>query len=924
VLVDRKAECEAIDRLLDGARRGSSAVLVLRGPPGIGKSTLLDYAAAEAGGFAISRITGVESEVALGFAAIHQLLLPFFDGVGELPDPQRHALETVFGLADHGPPDSLLVFLAVLTLLDNAAREQPTLLVIDDAQWLDDESARVLTFVARRLHADPVVMLFAVRDPGTRPTDIFDPLPQLDVGGLPSSDARQLLEWITGGPLDSDVADRLVEQTQGNPLALTEIARELSGEQLRGQVRLPEHLPVARSLQDQFVERIRLLSPAGQTLLLLASAERMGDPALLHRAASAMDVPWEEAIANIEAAGLAAFTPMVRFRHPLVRSAAYHAASATQRRQAHRALAHALHDEDDIDRRAWHLAAAAAAPDEDVARELEAAAGRVFGRGGIQAATEFLLRASDLTPDAELRVDRLLHAVRVRAAEGDAARAQPLLNAVLTRVHVGRQRAEAVWTQGLIWLGEGRAREAVRVLARAVASIERYDDGFPLDALIAAEDAILYAGRLGDRSSRALVATTARRFLPEGDPLSSTELLVRGVAIALLEGWTTAAPTVRDGLTRLRQEAEQSGSLPSPKVPERGVVLHLLAVSAAACVFDDAALRAVSRSWVEFGERTRALATLPIALDITSVCEILAGRFRAAESAIAEAEGVLSLVGARGLIGEPGLGQLLLHAYRGEEEGTRAVAQERTADAHERGSGVDLDFSHYALAMLELGSGRYEAALEHCRRIDLEDPFPPSTLALPTLIESALRCDDLVAANAAFARLSQRARASGTDWSQGLVSGMRALLAPDEDAEQFYLAALEQLTRCTVTFDRARAQLLYGEWLRRVRRRRDARPPLREALDFFEGIDARTFAERARRELAATGEHSRPRSDTTRDLLTPQEAEIARLVAEGKTNADIASQLFISRSTVEYHLGKIYRKAGVTSRTQLARLELRR
>ena len=919
MLVGRTAQCAAIDQVLAGARDGLSGVIVLRGAAGIGKSALLDYAMTNARDFTIARVTGVESEVGLGFAAIHQLVLPFLDHGVDLPEPQRHALEWVFGLADGTAPSSLVVFLAVLTLLDHAARERPMLLVIDDAQWLDDESAHVLTFVARRLHADPVAMLFAVRDNGAGLLDLFKPLPQLVVRGLPEDDARTLLTSVAGSAIDAKVADRLVEETEGNPLALTEVVAELTAEQLRGDAPLPEPVPVGLSLQAQFAARARVLPPAGRTVLLLASAERLGDPALLHRAAGLLGAPWEEAVTSIEATGLVTFAPALHFRHPLIRSAVYYGAPPAERRRAHGALADAL-DGDDVDRRAWHRAAAMAAPDETVARALELAGERVFHRGGTQAAAEFLLRASELTPDPVRRIDRLLATVRLRAAEGDAARAQPLLDAVLTQVQDGRQRAEAEWTQGLIWLEEGRGRDALHPLARAVASIEDYDSGFALDALITAEDAAIYAGSLRDDALVDAIASAALRLLPEGDSATPAELLVGGIAVRLRDGYAASAPMLRSALAGLRQQVEDAGEVATPSAHERANVLHLLAVNAAVAVLDDGALEAVTRSWVHFGRRTRTLTTLPIALDTRSVVEILAARFRAAASAIAEAEEILSLVGSRGHIGDPGLGELLLLAYRGDEEKTCDAAERRAWDARERGSGIDLDHSRYALAVLDLGSGRYASALGHCRGIT-DHSVPFSTIALPVLIEAAVRCDDLATATAALERFSGRAIASRSLWAEGLLACMRALLAAGDEAESQYRVALDRLGRCAVAFDLARAQLLYGEWLRRARRRREAREPLRAALECFDRVGARAFAERTRRELAATGEHSRPRSDATRGLLTGQEAQVARLVADGCTNSEIASQLFISLRTVEYHLNKVYRKLGVNTRTQLARLE---
>jgi DNA-binding CsgD family transcriptional regulator len=921
VLLGRTAECAAIDRLLDGARSGGSGVIVLRGAPGIGKSVLLDYAAARAGDFTVLRVTGVESEIALSFAAIHQLVLPFLHRVDELPEPQRHALESVLGLADHAAPDSLLVFLAILTLLDNLSRERPLLILIDDAQWVDDESGRVLTFVARRLHADPIMMLFAVRDTGSDAADVFHPLPHMTVGGLPEPDARSVLEDAAGGAIDPAVASRVVSQTQGNPLALVEVVAELSTQQLQGNVPLPEPLPVGRSLQDHFVARARLLPPESRTVLLIASAERLGDPALTYRAAN-MGACWDEAVASIEAAELAAFSPTVRFRHPLIRSAVYHGATLAERRQAHHALADALDGDENVERRAWHLAAAAATPDEDVARALAEAGERVFRRGGTQAAAQFLLRASELTLDPVRKVDRLLEAVRLRAAEGAAARAQPLLDTVFEQVQEGRQQAEAEWTQGLIWLTEGRGRDAARILARAIASIEHYDDGFPLDALITAENAAVYTGSLRDSSLEHEIAAAALRMVPEVRSATPTELLVRAMAVRLEAGHTASAPSLRAAVASLRQQIEESGDVAMPSLHDRANMVHLLAVNAAAAILDDAAIHAVTHSWVELGRRTRTLTTLPIALDLRSVSEIFAGRLRAAASAIAEADEILSFVGSRGHIGDRGLGQLFLYAYRGDEEETRTTARRRTYDALERGSGADLDQSHYALAVLDLGWGRYAAALEHCSQIDELISVPFSTLSLPIRIEAAVRCDERQVADAALDRFARRATASGSEWALGLLGCARALCTEGDEAERWYCEGLERLYRSRAAFDLARGQLLYGEWLRRERRRSEARRPLRTALEFFEGIGARAFAERARRELTATGEHSRPRSDATRDLLTPQEAQIARLVADGKKNAEIASQLYISRSTVEYHLRKIYRKLGITTRTQLARVEL--
>ena len=437
MLAGRKAECAAIDGLVDAARNGSGGALLFHGAAGIGKSALLDYAVASATDFVVSRVTGVECEIALAFAAVHQLVHPYLGHLAGLPEPQRHALESVFGFADHGPPDPLLVFLGVLTLLDESSRERPLLLVVDDAQWVDGESARVLTFVARRLDADRIAMLFGVRDTGRASPDVFDALPHLEVPPLSDADGLEMLEDVVG-PVDPGVGERLLATTQGNPLALLAFVAELSEEQLLGDVPLPEPLPVGRPLQDQFAARARQLPEAAHTVLLLAAAERFGDPALLGRAARALGAPWDDAVASIEAAGLASFGRSVSFRHPLIRSAVYHGATSSDRRRAHRVLGDALDGDDDIDRRAWHFAAAATSPDEEVARALAMSAGRALERGGSAAAAELLQRASELTPDPVQRTDRLLQAVRLRAASGNAAQAQRVLDGISLPVGRGR------------------------------------------------------------------------------------------------------------------------------------------------------------------------------------------------------------------------------------------------------------------------------------------------------------------------------------------------------------------------------------------------------------------------------------------------------------------------------------------------------
>lgn len=856
VLVGRKAECAVIDRIVDDARRGLSGVVVVRGVAGIGKSALLDYAIEQAPDFDVTRVTGVESEIALDFAGLHQLIVPFLGGLPALPEPQRAAIEIVFGLTTGEPPNVLMVGLAVLTLLGQAAAAAPLLFVLDDAQWLDDASAQLVAFLARRLHADRISMLIAVRDSASGATTAFLGLPELRLDGLCDTEARDLLAHLAGGSVAGDVAARVVAETDGNALAIKECAAELTPEQLRGEVPLPEPLPVGASVQDRFAELARLLPANARSLLLLGATERHGDPTLLRRAADAQAIDWDGAVAAIEASSLATFAPRLTFRHPLIRSAVYHGASPAERRRAHRTLADALLATDDLDRRAFHLAAATTEPDEHVAQALEDAAVRVRFRGGAQAASQYYSLAAEPTPDPAAAVDRWLEAVRLRVGVGNAAAAQPLFDQALARVRDSDRRVDIEWTRGVIAIGSGAGRAALRTFARAVAAMDGYDSARTLDVLVVVVDSAMFAGSLAGGDLDRDVAAAVVRLLSEAQLVLPIEQLVLATA-RRLAGGDAGNPSLASAVRAFADEIDEQGGLDLPASMRRVNTALALEVFAAGDTFDDAAWATATRTWVDSSRQTRSMTTLPQALQLVAVGELLAGRIRSAEAAIAESEDILSLVGTRGMVGTPGVGELLLHALRGDDERTRTAVLLREQDARERGHGLDLDGARVVLAVLEISLGHYEETVAILRGVFERDTMWFGSVSLPILVEAAVRADDRVTAIAALDRLLDRVGRSPSPRAAAVIARSRALLADDDAADQLFQEAISLLSPISAAIELATTQLVYGEWLRRMRRRRDARIPLRAALDLFDAVGAQAFAARARQELVATGEQAR-------------------------------------------------------------------
>ena len=909
-LVDRSTEKQALSGVLDSVRRGMSDVLVLRGDPGVGKSALLGYAMEHAGDMQVVHVVAVEAEKNLGFAAVHQLLVPFLPAVDRLPEPQRRALGVAFGLVSGPPADPFLVGLAVLTLLSDAAESRPVLCVIDDAQWLDEESADLLGFVARRLLADRVGLLFGVRETADAEPRL-QVLPSMRIAGLPEQAAYELLETSISQPIDPPVAARIVAETGGNPLAVVEAARELTPDQLGGRMPLPEPLPVGHRLEASFLRRVRELHPDTQLLLLLAAAGSPGQGHLLWQAAARLGIP-ESAAAPAEAAGLVVFWPQVRFAHSLVRSAVYHAATSADRRLVHRALAAVSDPELEAVSRAWHLAAAAARRDEGVAAELEAAAERTRSRGGYAATAVLLERAAQLTPAADSRAERQLAAAQTHVLAGTIDRADVLLVAATPGLRNPLSVAQATRLRGSLQFTCGRVADAGATLVDAAERLAPLDPQAARDALLSALESAAFAGWASSASLLREIARIAGTLLPPDGPPSAADLLLRGYTTRVTGGYADCVPAMRAAVQAfLAEDLEVDVALRR---------FELTAIGAAD-LLDDAALERLTTRWIDEARQSGALARLAGGLAFRSVfVDAPSGRLAAAWTADAEARELGEMTHNPAVVPPTGAHRVITLALSGREAEARETAAAVAREAPTRGAAGEAALAAYALGLLEISLGNYDAAVGCLEPAYIDDTPLVGTQALPGLVEAAVRAGRRDLATSVLRRLTDRATATGTPLALGLLARSEALLADPDEAGAKYEAALLLLGRAGPAMQLARAHLLYGEWLRRRRRRREARDQLREALDMFEGMGLDAFAERTRVELRATGERVRKREVGTPEELTPQEAQIAALVSRGEPNREIAAQLFISPSTVEYHLRKVFRKLGVTSRTQLAHL----
>jgi DNA-binding CsgD family transcriptional regulator len=904
-LLGRRREREVLDGLVAGVRGGQSRVLVLRGQAGVGKTALLEHLPARANGCRIARAAGVESEMELPFAGLHALCAPMLDRLGDLPGPQRDALGTAFGI-DAGPaPDRFMVGLAVLSLLADVAEREPLLCVVDDAQWLDRVSAQTLAFVARRLLAERIGLVFALRHDDDH---LFAGLPELGVEGLAERDARRLLDATIPGPLDERVRDRILAEAAGNPLALLELPRGVSATAVAGGFGLPSSLPLASRIEEGFVRQLEPLPDVTRLLLLLAAAEPVGDVTLLHRAADLLGIAPGEA-GPAEAAGLVEIGARVRFRHPLVRSAAYRAASVADRRRVHRALADATDPRADADRRAWHRAHAAAGPDEAVADELERSAGSAQARGGIAAAAAFLARATELTPDASRRGGRALAAAR---AMFESAAPEPALD-LLALAELcpldALQRARLARLRGEIVFALRRGRDAPPLLLDAAAQLAALDPAPARETYLQALGAAMYAGRLLDSSGVRAAAEAARAAPAAPDPPRSIDLVLDGMATRFTEGPGAGVPPLRRALRAFCDE-----DLDGHEAVMRWLVLCPVVQSLTVFeLWDDDAYFAVATRGVRLAREAGALTMLSITLSYASGVHLFAGEFAAAAARLHEADAITAATGNVGLV----YGGLLLSAWRGAEAEVQAVIGASVQSATVRGEGRVLALAGYGTAILNNGLGQYEAAVDGALRGSEDDDQGYAAPALAELVEAATRSGRPELAASALPRLEERTRAAGTDWALGFLARARALMSEGDAAEALHREAIERLGRTRMRVEHARAQLLYGEWLRRESRRVDAREQLRAAHGTFTRVGAEAFAERAGRELLATGESLSRRTPATRDVLTPQEAEIARLAADGHSNPEIGAQLFISPRTVEYHLRKVFAKLDISSRRDL-------
>ena len=909
MLLDRRSECEELDRLVADLRTGQSRAVVLWGDVGIGKTALLDHALEHAAGCRVIRASGVEAERELAFAALHQVCVPMLAELESLPAPQRGALRTAFGLESGNPPDRFMVGLAVLGLFAEVAQVRPLLLSIDDAQWLDRASAEVFGFAARRLGTESVGMIFASRATGDQiSVRELAGLSEVHVPGLPDEDARALLALAHPGPVDNRVLDRIIAECQGNPLALLELPRGFTPAELAGGFGLFGATALPRRIEESFRRQLASLSPTMRQVLLVAAAEPVGDPVLVWRAVDRLGLSADTDLASQEqSAGFVDFGSRVTFRHPLLRSAIYHAATPQERRNVHQALAQVTDPVVDPDRRAWHRAQAAAGTDEDVATELERSASRAQARGGPSAAAAFLERASELTPDRERRGQRALAAAQATLQAGMTDASLRLLALADARLLGEFDRAQADLLRARIAFSMNRGGDTPSLLLKAAVGLAPLDVRMARDTYLEAIRAGWFAAHLAGGASLREVAEAARVAPAPLSPVQAPDLLLDGLALRYTDGYASGAPILKEAL-RAFHGPDMSG--------EEELRWIWFAATSAADLLDDEAFDAMSSRFVQLARDRGALAMLPMALTTQIISRVLAGELAAASLLLAE----LTAVSEGTDVWEPPYAAQLLAAWKGHEKAAELISA-TTAEVERRGEGVGVVAGGWMQAVLFNGLGRYEAAFTAASQAVESRPELGVTtaIALVELVTAAARTGQHEVAAEALARLAEMTQASGTDWALGLQARCEALLSDADAAEPHFREAIDRLARTRIRGELARAQLLYGQWLRRHHRSNDAREPLRTAYTMFTATGMVGFAERAAEELGATGETVRKRTDETSSHLTAQEAQIVRLVREGLSNAEIAVRLFISRRTVEWHLSKIFAKLEITSRRQLHR-----
>ena len=905
-LVGRDAECAALDRLVAAVAASQGAALVVRGGPGLGKTSLLEHAAGTAPGFRVLRAVGVQSEMELAYAGLHQLVVPELHRVDALPVPQQQALRAAIGLASGPAPDRFLVALAALGLLSEAAAKQPVLCLVDDEQWLDRASVHALAFVARRLQVEPIGLVIGSRSPGEE----LAGLPELAMAGLAEPDARLLLDSVLVGPVDQRVRDLVVAEARGNPLALLELPRGLTAGELAGGFGLLDSVSVPDRIEQSFLRQLSDLPGQTRRLVAVAAADVSGDPALVWSAAHALGIP-ADAAGPVAEARLLELGARVRFRHPLVRSAAYHAASVRLRQDAHAALAAATNAETDPDRRAWHLAQAAPGPDEAIALELEHSAARAQRRGGLAAQAAFLERAALLTPDPEHRAERLVAAARAKHDAGAVDAAEELLAAVEASALEPRQQAEVFRLRGRVCASRSAFDKAVDLFRRAVALMD------PIDAVTAREIHLeaLFAGKSSTEGGEA-AARIALRAPPGPQPPRPVDLLLDGLALLLAEGHAPAAPVLRGALDAILALPEGTEAERHQKWFEHGSFGSQIAIE----MWDFEAWRLITTKQVALARELGALAQLQDALNMLAGTCLLSGDL-AGTARLMDEERLIA-----GASGNPpyDYSAAILAAWQGREAEAMTLTRRVAQKALDAGS-VELWVAvEYGEVVLHNSMGRYQEARDLGWQLFEHDlpGFGPEVV--PELAEAAARAGDAAAVQATVDWMAERTSATRTEWALGLDARIRALASDGDHPDALYQESVDRLRRTPIRAQVARTHLLYGEWLRRRGRRLDAREQLRTAYAMFEEMGMAGFAERTRRELAATGETARRRTPSAVvegvEALTPQEAQIARLARDGLSNPEIGARLFISSRTVQYHLKKVFAKLDISSRGQLYRV----
>ena len=907
-VLDRRPERRLIDQLLADVRSGGSRALVVHGEAGIGKTVLLDHLFANATGCAVIRAAGVESEMELAFATLHQVCAPMLERIDYLPEPQRFALQVAFGLAIGNAPDEFLLGLAVLGLFAEASRTRPVVCAVDDAQWLDRASAQVLGFVARRLRAEPVAIVFAVRESGPGGVHSWVPeladLPDLQVAGLPAEVARDLLTAAHPGLVDENVRDRILAEARGNPLALLELPRGFSPSEFTGEFGLSAATGTSHRIEESYRRQVEQLPVETRRLMLVAAVEPTGDSALVRRAAEELGLSVDEAAQPGEVAGLVDFGRRVVFRHPLLRSAVHKAANPPDVRRAHAAVARATDPATDADWLAWHLAQAASGPDEDVASRLERCADRAQARGGLSAAAAFREQAAELTPEPARRSFRALVAAQAKLDAGQAESSLRLLSVAQAGPLDDRREAEAELLKVRIGFTLNRGKDSPSQLLAAAARLGHFDTRRARETYLDAMMAAWFAGHLASGGGLREAAEAALRAPDSPSPSDATDLLLDALAVRFTAGYEAA-------VSQLSQAMEAFRSAPLTSADG----LHILwAVNTALDLWNDEAFDTLSARFLDLARNAGALAIMPLALTVRISWFAFAGDLTAAERLMAERKMVLEATG----IAAPSYGPLLFAAWRGGDDAFAAIANARRENAR-RGEGAGVLASGQMLALLCNGLGRYDEALVAAQDVT-DRPIDLGVVTWASLVElitAAARVHRPDIATSAFNRLSASTRLSGTNWALGLEARCRALVSEDGAAEDAYKEAIERLGRTRIRGELARAHLYFGEWLRRNERQSEARVHLRRAYEISVEMGTHALRDHAARELAATGEAVHRHPTESAGKLTPQEAQIARLAGEGLSNAEIGIRLFVSPRTVEWHLSKIFTKLQITSRRQL-------